>query len=165
MDLHKKYERMNTRREARSRALQTLYAYEISGNTIEQILNDPIWGKPIGKKMIGFYEKLVKKTIKNINEFDELIKNKSQNWKFERITIIDKVIMRQALCEFLHFSDIPPKVSIDEAIEISKIFSTDKSGKFINGLLDSILLDLVKEGRIFKEGRGLDDRKSQKKNN
>lgn len=156
---------MNTRREARSRALQTLYAYEISGNAIEQILNDPILGKPVGKNMIGFYEKLVKKTIKNINEFDELIKKKSQNWKFERITIIDKVILRQALCEFLHFSDIPPKVSIDEAIEISKIFSTDKSGKFINGLLDSILLDLVKKGRIFKEGRGLVERKSRKKNN
>lgn len=156
---------MNTRREARSRALQTLYAYEISGNAIEQILNDPILGKPAGKNMIGFYEKLVKKTVKNINEFDELIEKKSQNWKFERITIIDKVILRQALCEFLHFSDIPPKVSIDEAIEISKIFSTDKSGKFINGLLDSILLDLVKKGRIFKEGRGLVERKSRKKNN
>jgi len=156
---------MNTRREARSRALQTLYAYEISGNAIEQILNDPILGKPVGKNMIGFYEKLVKKTVKNINEFDELIEKKSQNWKFERITIIDKVILRQALCEFLHFSDIPPKVSIDEAIEISKIFSTDKSGKFINGLLDSILLDLVKKGRIFKEGRGLVEGKSQKKNN
>ena len=155
---------MNTRREARLRALQTLYAYEMSGNTVEQTLNDPIWRKPVGKKMGKFYKKLVNKTIENINEFDKLIEGKSQNWKFERITIIDKIILRQALCEFLHFLDIPPKVSIDEAIEISKIFSTDKSGKFINGLLDSILFDLSKEGRIFKEGRGLVDRKSQKKN-
>ena len=164
MDFHKEYKFMNTRREARLRALQTLYAYEMSGNTVEQILNDPIWEKSIGKRIRGFYETLVKKTIENINEYDELIKEKSQNWKFERITIIDKIILRQALCEFLHFSDIPPKVSIDEAIEVSKIFSTDKSGKFINGLLDSILLDLYKEGRIIKEGRGLVDGKSQKKN-
>ena len=80
----------------------------------------------------------------------------SQYWiLIERITIIDKLILRQAICEFLYFSDIPLIVSIDEAIEISKIFSTDKSGKFINGILDSILLDLKEEGRICKKGRGL----------
>jgi len=60
-----------------------------------------------------------------------------------------------AICEFLYFEDIPLKVSIDEAIEIAKEYSTERSGQFINGILDSILLDLNKQGVIKKKGRGL----------
>ena len=60
-----------------------------------------------------------------------------------------------AVCEFLSFEDIPPKVTINEAIDIAKRYSTDKSGKFINGILDATLLDLQKQGRLKKSGRGL----------
>ena len=145
---------MNTRREARLKAIQTLYAVEMSGNKVDDVLNDPIWAKLIFTegKMKGFYEKLVKKTVETKEELNRLIKSRSKNWDFSRITILDKLILQQALCEFLHFEDIPPKVSIDEAIEIAKIFSTSKSSKFINGLLDSILTDLRKEGKIYKKG-------------
>jgi N utilization substance protein B len=163
-----KIESMGKRREARLRVLQSLYAYEVSGNSIEQIIDDPILEDPICKKPMTpsiekFYEQLVKKTIKNMNDFDNLIKSKSANWEFDRITIIDKIILRQSICEFLCFPDIPPKVTIDEAIEISKVFSTEKSSKFINGILDSILLDLSREGRIFKKGRGLNEGTSKNK--
>ena len=150
------------RRKARLRVLQFLYAYEMSGNTPEQIFNDPIWNEPFEGKAKEFYEELINKTIKNKNEFDELIKEKSKNWEFDRITIIDKLILRQAICEFLYFQDIPPKVTIDEAIEISKLFSTDKSSKFINGILDSAFFDLRKQGKIFKEERGLINDKSKR---
>ncbi len=64
---------------------------------------------------------------------------KSKNWDFERIAIIDRLIIRMAICEFLFFDDIPPKVSISEAIEIAKKFSTDDSSAFVNGILDAIL--------------------------
>lgn len=136
---------MNNRRKVRIRALQSLYASEISGNTFDQILNDPILKNSFKDSIRQFYESLIGKTIENKDKFDILIEKKSKNWEFNRIAVIDKVILRQAICEFLYFPDIPPKVTIDEAIEISKIFSTGKSGRFINGLLDSILLDLNKE--------------------
>jgi N utilization substance protein B len=70
---------------------------------------------------------------------------------------LDKLILRLALCEFLHFPDIPPKVTIDEAIEIAKKYSTEKSGRFVNGILDAVLIDLRKEGRLHKKGRGLSE--------
>ena len=65
------------------------------------------------------------------------------------------VLLRMAICEFLFFEDIPPKVSINEMIEISKRYSTEKSSKFINGILDSVFDDLKNEGRIHKSGRGI----------
>jgi len=150
---------MKIRRKARLRALQFLYAHEISGNTPEQIFKDPIWEEPIDEKARKFCEELTKETIRNKDSFDELIKKKTKNWKFERITLIDKLILRLSICEFLKFPEIPPKVSIDEALEISKVFSTEKSSKFINGILDSILVELKKEGRICKKRRGLIDEK------
>jgi N utilization substance protein B len=86
-----------------------------------------------------------------------MIKRKAVNWEFSRIAVMDKLILRMALCEFLCFEDIPPKVSIDEAIEIAKKYSTEKSGRFVNGILDAVLNDLRAEGRLRKRGRGLSD--------
>lgn len=73
-----------------------------------------------------------------------------------RIALIDKILLRMAICELLYFTDIPPKVSINEAIEIAKIYSTAGSGKFINGILDTILSE-EKLGSLNKTGRGLVD--------
>ena len=86
---------MNTRREARLRALQALYAVEISENSIDDVLSDPIWQKLFDRngKMRGFYEKLIKTTVDKRAELDILIMNKSENWDFSRITIIDKLIV------------------------------------------------------------------------
>ncbi len=64
---------------------------------------------------------------------------------------MDRLILRIGICELMYFDDIPPKVSISEAIEIAKEYSTDQSGKFINGILDAILHNLIEEGRIFPE--------------
>ncbi|MCD4665232.1 MAG: transcription antitermination factor NusB, partial [Bacteroidales bacterium] len=110
----------------------------------------------------SFANKLLDLTIKHFNEFDELIKVKALNWDFERIAIMDKLILRLAVCELLYFPEIPPKVSIDEAIEISKKYSTEKSGKFVNGILDSILTELRQSKRLKKKGRGLKNGKISK---
>jgi len=72
-----------------------------------------------------------------------------------RIALIDKLLLRMGICELLYFPDIPPKVSINESIEIAKDFSTAGSGKFINGILDAILSDEKKSGKLNKTGRGL----------
>ena len=80
----------------------------------------------------------------HISETDELIKNRSKNWAIERITILDRLILRMSLAEMLYEDEVPPKVSITEGVEIAKQFSTSDSSSFINGILDSVYNDLVK---------------------
>ena len=147
---------MSNRRHARELALCACYAQELSGNNIEKTLRDVISDREeIARNVQDFAITLVRLAYSNNTEIDNFIQIKALNWDFQRIAIIDKLILRLAICEFLHFDDIPPKVSIDEAIEVSKRFSTEKSGQFINGILDSVLSDLRKKGLIKKKGRGL----------
>ena len=77
------------------------------------------------------------------------------NWEFNRLAVVDRVILRICICELLYFEDIPPKVSINEAIEIASRYSTEQSDKFVNGVLDSVLEDLKSTGKMKKSGRGL----------
>ncbi len=88
--------------------------------------------------VVDYGYRLFNECIKNINEIDSLIVEKSANWDISRIALIDRIIIRLALTEMLYFEDIPPKVSIVEAVEISKSFSTEDSSRFINGILDSM---------------------------
>jgi N utilization substance protein B len=100
---------------------------------------------------------LLGKTIRNTNEYQKLISEKTKNWESDRIALMDTLLMRMAICELVNFPSIPVKVTINEYIEISKVFSTLKSNTFINGILDKILNDLNQQGRIQKAGRGLKD--------
>ncbi len=102
-----------------------------------------------------FAMKLFHKVSLNCNDYNELIKNHSQNWEFDRIAIMDILIMRMALAEILEFPSIPIKVSLNEYIEIAKDYSTSNSNTFINGILDNIVKYLKKEDKIIKTGRGL----------
>ncbi len=150
---------MSTRRRGRELALYALYAFEFSQNPVEQVKEDIIKSEKVTANIKSFAEQLLEKAINHVDELDEMIKRKAINWDFDRIAIIDKLILRLAICEFLYFADIPPKVSIDEAIEISKKYSTEKSGQFINGILDSVLSDLRRQNQLNKSGRGLIDGK------
>jgi N utilization substance protein B len=102
-----------------------------------------------------FARKLLQKTIMRYPEFDDLIKENSENWDLERIAVMDILIMKMAITEMIEFPSIPTKVTLDEYIEISKFYSTDKSNIFINGILDKVITQLKAENRIQKQGRGL----------
>ena len=80
----------------------------------------------------------------------ELIKPKLKNWEPERIAILDMLLMRMGVCEFLFFETIPPKVTINEYIDLAKDYSTQQSGQFINGILDNIHKDLVRDDKMHK---------------
>ena len=144
-----------SRRIARELALRALYAHELSGNPIDDIVADMVDSSKEDSRVKEFAGVLFVKAAHNKKKLDEYIVTRTKNWDFERIAIIDKLIMRLAICEFLHFEDIPPKVSIDEAIEIAKKYSTENSGQFINGILDGVLQDIKNASLLKKKGRGL----------
>lgn len=102
-----------------------------------------------------FAKELFRKAIVNHDELQQLIKVHSNNWDVERIAFMDILIMQLAITEFLYFPSIPTKVTMNEYIELSKYYSTEKSRNFINGILDKTLKDLKKEDKIKKTGRGL----------
>lgn len=104
-----------------------------------------------------FISELFKSTIRYSEEYQQLIAEKTKNWEADRIALMDTILMRMAISELINFPSIPVKVTINEYIELSKTFSTLKSNTFINGILDKILADLNKQGRIRKSGRGLKD--------
>ncbi len=108
-------------------------------------------------ELVEFGHKLIAATLNHKVFSEEMIRRFSQNWELDRIAHIDRIVMQIAIAEMLSFQDIPPKVTINEAIEIVKRFSTDKSGVFVNGILDSILDALKADGRLNKSGRGLLD--------
>ncbi len=108
---------------------------------------------------LEYYMDLFSETIKNNDYYEDLIEKKVKNWKMERLASLDRVILKTAICEMITFASIPVKVSINEFIEISKTYSTPKSKKFVNGLLDAISEELINSGEIRKSGRGLIDSK------
>ncbi len=102
-----------------------------------------------------FVSTLYRKTIAGDKEFDKLIDEKTKNWELERIAAMDVLLMKMALAEFMYLNNIPVKVSLNEYIDISKEYSTPNSRTFINGVLDKIIADLKRDGKIQKTGRGL----------
>ncbi|MBS9766297.1 MAG: transcription antitermination factor NusB [Flavobacteriaceae bacterium] len=98
---------------------------------------------------------LFRKTILHHHTYEEYIDGKTPNWDTDRIAEIDMIMIKMAICEFLQFPSIPTRVSINEYIEISKDYSTEKSGYFINGVLDKLSKEFEKEGKLNKIGRGL----------
>ena len=133
-----------------------MYAFTLGGDDIEHVI-ETIINAQLGSDQVAkeFAKKLFIRTQDIAEEADELVTKYTKNWELSRIAVIDRLLLRLAICEMLCFEDIPPKVSINEAIEIAKRYSTDRSGKFINGILDAILTEFKREGRLNKTGRGL----------
>jgi len=147
---------MSTRRESRERVMQALYAFELGGGDAEHVMKTLLQETlSDDTPALQFAEKLFLRTLDRTEEIDAIIGSHTRNWDLSRIALLDRLILRMALCEMMSFEDIPPKVSINEAIEVAKKYSTDRSGQFVNGILDAALESLTKDGKMQKEGRGL----------
>lgn len=159
---------MNRRRLLREIALRSLYAYFLDPGDAAYVLSN------VTKRLLAehpdvaketadvrFVENLILKTVRLADDCDALIGARTANWELDRIAMIDRIVLRMGITEFLEFEDIPTRVTINECIELAKNFSTGKSGKFVNGVLDAILIELKTAGRIAKQGRGLIDTPSK----
>ena len=137
---------MGKRKKAREQALQILYQIDMGKllprTAIEQF--EEVFGKLSGEK--SFSESLILGVEEKKEEIDALIGAFSQHWRLDRMSPVDKCALRIAVYEFLFRDDIPPKVSINEAIELGKKFGDTESGSFINGILDAIYMHLVSQG-------------------
>src|SRR5512133_1012287 len=164
---------MGKRREARERAVQFLFQYDLNppenlNSALEQFWQSQraaaiaeekggtaTWGQPVelpppSEDEVAirlFAEPLIRGTLEHRNDLDERIKQHALNWDLHRIAAVDRNILRLAIYEMLHRNDIPPVVSINEAVDIAKKFSTQDSGKFVNGILDKIKGDLMRPAR------------------
>jgi len=166
---------MGKRREARERAVQFLFQHDINppedlAAALEQfwetqraaaIAEDKgaaTWGQrtelppPTAEEAAVrlFADPLIRGALDHREEADLLIKKHAINWELHRIAAVDRNILRLAIFEMLHRDDIPPVVSINEAVDIAKKFSTQDSGKFVNGILDKVKGDLLRPARIVK---------------
>ncbi|MBI5044081.1 MAG: transcription antitermination factor NusB [Nitrospirae bacterium] len=127
---------MGHRRKARELALQILFQYDLTKGecNTEEFLKD----KEIEDDIKEFTIRLKDAVIAHLQEIDAIIKKKTKGWSLKRMAVVDRNVLRFAICEMLYFPDIPPKVTINEAIEIAKKYGSEDSGQFVNGILDSI---------------------------
>lgn len=166
---------MGKRRESRERAVQFLFQHDLNppddmdraleefwqsqrAAAIAQDKGKATWGQPVElppptaeeAETRLFADPLIRGTLQYRDHIDEQIKKHVQNWEIHRIAAVDRNILRLAIYEMLHREDIPPVVSINEAVDIAKKFSTHESGKFVNGILDKIKGELMRPARIVK---------------
>jgi N utilization substance protein B len=164
---------MGKRREARERAVQFLFQQDLNAPenldaaleqfwdsqrpaALEEDKAEARWGQEVElppptaeeAEIRLFAEPLIRGTLQYRDEADEYIKKHAQNWELHRIAAVDRNILRLAIYEMLHREDIPPVVSINEAVDIAKKFSTHDSGKFVNGILDKVKGELLRPARI-----------------
>jgi len=163
---------MGKRREARERAVQFLFQYDLNppedldaalaqfwqsqrSAAIAEDKGAARWGEPVELPPPSaeeaavrlFAEPLIRGTLQRRDELDAEIRKHAFNWDLHRIAAVDRNILRLAIYEMLHRDDIPPVVSINEAVDIAKKFSTQDSGKFVNGILDKIKGELMRPAR------------------
>ena len=145
----------NTRRQSREEALQILYARELNPSGMDGLIRDPEILRQDKNPLSEFTIQLIDQTNSCESECVELIERHAKNWELRRIALIDRIILRIAITEFLRFNDIPPKVTINEALEIARKFSTSESVRFINGVLDSVYSELAGAKKIYRKEHGL----------
>ena len=129
---------LHPRRNAREGVLEALFAQEYSEEKPKLVLDRVLDSNPNRKKSSEFIEILFFCVIDNVSWADDLIKLHLQNWEFSRVAQVDRLLLRMGICEIFFIEEVPPKVSISEMVEISKVYSTDESPSFINGILDAV---------------------------
>ena len=136
---------LHPRRAARQCVLEALFAYEFSKNDASSIINQIINKNSQAKANQDFIQFLFECVLKNIKWSEDIIKSHLENWEIDRVAQIDRILLKMGICEIHFIDDIPPKVTISEMVEISKIYSTDESPIFINGILDAVYKNYQKQ--------------------
>ena len=138
------------RHRAREAAVQMLYQWEVGRYPIGEVLQTfwtegPTGGDPLPEALRGFAETLAIGVAREAPELDPMISDAAEHWRIERMNVLDRLILRLAVFEFLHQLATPAKVVINEALELARTFSTDEAVRFINGILDAIRRRLDRE--------------------
>ena len=138
---------LHPRRAARQCVLEALFAYQFSKNERTEIINQLVNKNPDLKDHYHFIKFLFDIVFTKMKWAEDTIKAHLENWDLDRVANIDKILLKMGICEIYFISDIPPKVTITEMVEIAKIYSTDESPIFINGILDAVFKDYLKENK------------------
>ena len=136
--------KIHARRMAREGVLEALFSHQFSDVERKVTVNRVLKNVPERKANLEFITALFNNVLDNSKWADELIEEHLQNWEFDRVAKVDKVLLKMGICEIYFLEDIPPKVTISEMVEISKVYSTDESPNFINGILDAVYKDFQK---------------------
>ena len=139
---------MGKRRKAREIAIQVLFHLEFNPEDPDEAFQSIQDNFSVLKSARDFSRSLVRGVFDNKDKIDAKISKASKNWKIERMPRLERCILRLAVFEILHIDEIPPKVSIDEAVELAKRFCGEESGSFVNGVLDNIYNTLLKQGNF-----------------
>ena len=139
-----------SRHHAREAAVQMLYQWEVGRSTLPEVLetfwaHDTASTPPLSHELRGFAAALAAGVVASIAELDPVISEAADNWRLERMNVMDRLILRMAVHEFLHERETPARVIINEALELARTFSNDDSVRFINGILDAIRRRLERE--------------------
>jgi N utilization substance protein B len=138
-----------SRHRAREAAVQMLYQWEVGKVSMFEVRQTfwtgPAAVEPLGDDLRAFAMQLAGGVAEGVADIDPMIAEAAQNWRIERMNVLDRLILRLAVYEFLHEPDTPAKVVINEALELARTFSTDDSVRFINGVLDAIRRTLARE--------------------
>ena len=131
---------MRKRTQARECALQILYQREMNLDETPQEVLEEYWKQnpDFDEEVRSFAGRLFLGTVEKLDEIDSVLQKAADNWELSRMALVDKNIMRFAIYELLFCDDIPPKVTINEAVNVAKKFSQEEAGKFVNGVLDKI---------------------------
>lgn len=146
---------MSSRHRAREYVLKALYALELGEQSLEEIQGTIIEDGGISKSSLDFARNLFIKVATSIPKIDDYITKLATNWDLDRLAVVDKNILRMAICEVENMPDVPVKVAINEAIELAKKYSTLESTSFVNGILDKVMKDkgAEEEGSEAKKSR------------
>jgi|TARA_B110000240_G_scaffold35627_1_gene38934 N utilization substance protein B len=139
--------KIHPRRVARESVLQALYAQQFSEDEPAIVLNRIMTLYPEKKKNFKFILSLFQCVLDHVDWANDMIKSHLQNWEFDRVAQIDRVLLRMGICEIFYMDDIPPKVSISEMVEIAKVYSTEESSGFINGILDAVYKEFQQKNK------------------
>ena len=130
---------MGARRKSRELALQMLFQHDMAGNEPAAIILTFEDLQKAKAPVRDFAVRIFEGTVAHLEEIDDMIQAQADNWRLSRMAVVDRNIIRMSIYEFLYETGTPKLVIIDEAIEVAKKFGTQKSGQFINGILDGIL--------------------------